>query len=116
LEEKGFEKSDDERYINKDYNPYKIDTIMSKNRTDMWIEFGQTKISKLWNYLKHNKAFIIGCDKNHMIIVKRNKNFKKGIRLHLKKEQEEHERIQKSTELCLLKHFGLTESGDLNAS
>lgn len=55
------------------------DMIMKGFKKELQIEFGQCRISKLWEYLEYNKCFVIVPNDNYIIIIKRDKNFKKGI-------------------------------------
>lgn len=57
-----------------------IDVIMKKGKTELWFEFGQTGINKLWQYLSTVKSFIKVYDENILFVIKRGKNFKKGMK------------------------------------
>ena len=57
-----------------------IDMVMKGFNKELWIEFGQTRISKLWEYLHKNSYFIIAPAHNFFIVVKRGKNYKKGMK------------------------------------
>lgn len=53
-----------------------VDMIMEKNGVEIWFEFGQTRSTKLSQYLNNNKTFIIVPNEKTIITVKRGKNFK----------------------------------------